>query len=223
MKKKITILVADDHAIVREGLRQILNSQEDMEVLGEAEDGLQAIEKAKTLNPNVLLLDIAMPNLNGLEAIALIKESLPDLKIVVLSMYANENYVQQVLNAGALGYVLKASHASDILQAIRLAYRGEFFLSPKIKKAVIGSYLKGAQKKSEVTAYEKLTNREKQVFILITEGKSIKEIADILFVSSKTVEKHRTNISSKLGIQNRMKLLKYGIKIGVVNPEIWED
>jgi len=221
--KKITILIADDHAIVREGLRQILNSQEDMEVLGEAEDGRQAIEQAKLLNPDVMLLDIAMPNLNGLETITLIRESLPELKIVVLSMYANENYVQQVLNSGALGYVLKASHASDILQAIRLAQQGDFFLSPKIKKTVIGSYLKGAQKKSESTAYEKLTAREKQVFILITEGKSIKEIADILFVSAKTIEKHRTRISSKLGIQNRMKLLKYAIKIGVVDPEIWED
>lgn len=219
----IKILIADDHAIVREGLRQMLNSQEDMAVLGEAEDGIQTIERVKTLNPDVLLLDISMPRLNGLEVISLIKEARPDLKIVVLSMYANENYVRQVLDSGALGYVLKASHASDILQAIRVAWKGEFFLSPKIKKTVIETYLKGAGKKSKTTAYETLSDREKQVFILITEGKSNKEIAGILFVSSKTVEKHRTSISNKLGIQNRMNLLKYAIKIGVVDPEIWTD
>ncbi len=221
--KKIRILIADDHAIVRDGLRQLLNSQADMEVTGEAEDGREALKKVKTLRPDVILLDIAMPRLSGLEVISLIREASTATQVVVLSMHAKETYVQQVLASGALGYVLKASPSTDILEAIRTAHRGEYFLSSRLKAEVIGQYLKTRPAAVAVRGYELLTEREQQVFRLVAQGHSTAQIAEILCVSAKTVEKHRTSLMNKLGVHDRMELLKYAIKIGVVDPELWED
>jgi two-component system response regulator NreC len=217
------VLVADDHAIVREGLRQLLNSQRDMEVVGEAEDGREAIEKAKSLRPDVTLLDIAMPRLSGLEAVRLIKEAVPNSQVVVLSMHKKEAYVHQVLDAGALGYVLKASPSSDVLEAIRAVYRGEYFLSSKIRAEVIGTYLENRREKPAVRGYDLLSEREQQVFRLIVEGNSTNQIADVLCVSPKTVEKHRANVMKKLGIHDVVAMVKYAIKIGIIDPELWED
>lgn len=217
------ILVADDHAIVREGLRQLLNSQRDMEVVGEAEDGLEALEKAKSLRPDVTVLDIAMPRLSGLEAVRLIKEAVPNIQIVVLSMHKKEAYVHQVLHAGALGYVLKASPSSDVLEAIRAVDRGEYFLSSKIRAEVIGTYLKSRREKPAVRGYDLLSEREQQVFRLIVEGNSTNQIADVLCVSPKTVEKHRANVMKKLAIHDVVAMVKYAIKIGIIDPELWED
>ena len=217
------VLVADDHAIVREGLRQLLNSQRDIEVVGEAEDGREALEKAKSLRPDVTLLDIAMPRLSGLEAVRLIKEAVPNIQIVVLSMHKKEAYVHQVLDAGALGYVLKASPSSDVLEAIRTVYRGEYFLSSKIRAEVIGTYLKSRREKPAVRGYDLLSEREQQVFRLIVEGNSTNQIADVLCVSPKTVEKHRANVMKKLAIHDVVAMVKYAIKIGIIDPELWED
>ena len=221
--KKIRILIADDHTIVRDGLRQLLNSQADMEVTGEAEDGREALKKVKTLRPDVILLDIAMPRLSGLEVINLIREASTETQVVVLSMHAKETYVQQVLASGALGYVLKASPSTDILEAIRTANRGEYFLSSRLKAEVIGQYLKTRPAAIAVRGYELLTEREQQVFRLVAQGHSTAQIAEVLCVSAKTVEKHRTSLMNKLGVHDRMELLKYAIKIGVVDPELWED
>ncbi|PKN77228.1 MAG: DNA-binding response regulator [Deltaproteobacteria bacterium HGW-Deltaproteobacteria-10] len=220
---KIRILITDDHSIVRDGLRQLLCGQIDMEVVGEAEDGKQCLEKVKTLHPDVTLLDIAMPQLTGLEAISLIKESVPKTQIVVLSMHSKETYVRQVLAAGALGYVLKASPSSDILEAIRSAHRGEYFLSSKLRTEVIGSYAKRRVSNPAASGYDLLSEREQQVFRLVAQGFSTSKIGDLLCVSPKTVEKHRTSIMSKLGVHDRIGLMKYAIKIGVVDPELWED
>ena len=217
------ILVADDHAIVREGLRQLLNNQPDMEVVGEAEDGREAIEKAKSLRPDVTVLDIAMPRLSGLEAVRLIKEAVPNTQIVVLSMHKKEAYVHQVLASGALGYVLKASPSSDVLEAIRAVYRGEYFLSSKIRAEVIGTYLESRREKPAVRGYDLLSDREQQVFRLIVEGNSTNQIADVLCVSPKTVEKHRANVMKKLGVHDLVAMVKYAIKIGIIDPELWED
>ena len=219
----IRIVIADDHAVVREGLRRMLSSQADMEVVGEAEDGAEAIEQIRKLNPQVLLLDISMPNINGLEAISVISKMAPEVKIVILSMYDSENYIQQVLNAGALGYVLKASDASEIYEAIRVANRGEYYLGSEINRKVIGTYLVSSTATPEVNRYKRLSDREKEVFLLLVEGKSIKEIAAALFVSPKTIEKHRTSISSKMGIQSRTGLIRYAIKSGIVDPDLWDD
>jgi two-component system response regulator NreC len=220
---KIRVLIADDHAIVREGLRQLLNGQRDMEVAGEAEDGRQALEKVKSFHPDVILLDIAMPHLNGLEVISLIKEAAPETQVVVLSMHSKETYVQQVLSSGALGYVLKASPSTDILEAIRMAHRNEYFLSSRLKAEVIGKYLKTKRSAPALRGYDLLTEREQQVFRLVAQGHSTSQIADILCVSPKTVEKHRTSLMNKLGVHDRLELLKYAIKIGIVDPELWED
>jgi two-component system response regulator NreC len=220
---KIRVLIADDHAIVREGLRQLLNGQTDMEVAGEAEDGRQALEKVKSLHPDVILLDIAMPHLSGLEVISLIREAAPETQVVVVSMHSKETYVQQVLSSGALGYVLKASPSTDILEAIRMAHRDEYFLSSRLKAEVIGKYLKTKQSAPALRGYDLLTEREQQVFRLVAQGRSTSQIADILCVSPKTVEKHRTSLMNKLGVHDRLELLKYAIKIGIVDPELWED
>jgi DNA-binding NarL/FixJ family response regulator len=220
---KIRVLIADDHAIVREGLRQLLNGQTDMEVAGEAEDGRQALEKVKSLHPDVILLDIAMPHLSGLEVISLIREAAPETQVVVLSMHSKETYVQQVLSSGALGYVLKASPSTDILEAIRMAHRDEYFLSSRLKAEVIGNYLKTKRSAPALRGYDLLTEREQQVFRLVAQGHSTSRIADILCVSPKTVEKHRTSLMNKLGVHDRLELLKYAIKVGIVDPELWED
>lgn len=221
--KKISVLIADDHAIVRDGLQQLLKSQPDMEPAGEAEDGQQALEAAKTLRPDVILLDIAMPRLSGIEVIALIREAVPASQVVVLSMHAKETYVQQALAAGALGYVLKASPSRDILDAIRAACRGEYFLSSRLQAEVIGKYLQAQQSVPSVRSYDLLSEREQQVFRLVAQGRSTSQIANILCVSPKTVEKHRTSLMNKLDVHDRLDLLKYAIKIGVVDPDLWED
>jgi two-component system response regulator NreC len=221
--KKLRVLIADDHAIVRDGLRQLLNGQPDMEVAGEAEDGQQALAKVKSLRPDVTVLDIAMPNVSGLDVISLIREAAPGTQIVVLSMHAKETYVRQVLASGALGYVLKASPSTDILQAIRSAYRGEYFLSSRLKAEVIGKYLEAPLSAPSPRGYDLLTEREQQVFRLVAQGHSTAQISDILCVSPKTVEKHRTSLMKKLDVRDRLELLKYAIKIGIVDPELWED
>lgn len=221
--RKIRVLIADDHDIVRQGLRQLLNSQQDLEVVGEAQDGHEALQMVRSVVPDVALIDIAMPRLNGIEAVRLIKEALPQIQIVVLSMHKKEVYVHEVLSAGALGYVLKASPSSEVLEGIRAANRGEYYLSSNIEAEVIRNYLKSREQKPAVRGYDLLTDREQQVFRLVVEGHSTNKIADLLCLSPKTVEKHRTNIMKKLGINDALGMMKYGIKIGLVDPELWEQ
>lgn len=215
------IIIADDHQIVREGLKQLLNAQQDMEVVGEAQDGRETILKTKSLRPDVLLLDVTMPKLNGLEAIGLIKEAVPDVRIVVFSMHKKEAYARQALAAGALGYVLKASPSSEILAAIRTVYSREYFLSREINAEIIDAYLENRKASAPVHRYDLLSEREQQVFRLMVEGNSTKEIADILCVSPKTVEKHRSNFMKKLGIRDLVSMVKYAVKIGIVDTEHW--
>ena len=220
---KIKILIVDDHTVVREGLHQMLGKEPDMEVVGEATDGSEALEAVRRLNPEVVILDIAMPNLSGLEAVGLIKEASPQCQVVVLSMHSKESMIHRVLESGALGYVLKASPVSDVVQAIRAAKRGEYFLSGKIKAEVVGAYVLGRRQKPPVKGYDLLSEREQQVFRLVAEGNSTQQIADLLSVSPKTVEKHRTNIMRKLGLKDRLDLVKQAIKIGILDPDLWDE
>jgi two-component system, NarL family, response regulator NreC len=227
--KKISVLIADDHSIVRDGLKSLLNSQPDMEITGEASDGREALEKVKSLRPDVILLDIMMPFLSGLEIIHLIRGSVPETQVVVFSMHAKESYVQQVLTSGALGYVLKASPSTDILEAIRAVHGGDYFLSSQLRAGVIDQFIRTSkgvpyQKGiSQLRGYDLLTEREQQVFRLVAQGHSTDRISGLLCISDKTVEKHRSSIMNKLGIHNRFEILKYAIKIGIVDPELWED
>ncbi|OQY60588.1 MAG: hypothetical protein B6245_00790 [Desulfobacteraceae bacterium 4572_88] len=220
---KIKVMIADDHAVVREGLRKLLDEQPDMEVVGEAVDGMQAVKKVKSLHPDVALLDIAMPELNGLEATALIKEASPETQVVLLSMHIKDAYVHQALTSGAMGYVLKASPTSDVLESIRAAKRKEHFLSPKINSKLISTFLKNRETKPAISGYNLLSEREQQVFRLLVEGKSNSDIADILCISSKTVDKHRANTMKKLDIHNMVSMVKYAIKIGIIGPELWDE
>jgi len=219
---KIRVLIADDHSIVREGLKQILSKEQDIDVIGEAVDGRDALAKIKALRPDVVLLDISMPELSGLEVATVVKNTLPETKLVVLSMHGDESSVRRILAAGAKCYVLKASPSKDILEAIRSAYRNTFFLSAQLKETVIQSYINPADAPS-TRGYDRLTEREQQIFRLVAQGNSTRQIADFLCISIKTVEKHRTNIMSKLRIHDRFELLKYAIKIGVVDPELWNN
>ena len=221
--KKIRILITDDHAIVRDGLRQLLAGQPDMDVVGEAGDAAEALEMVKSVRPGVILLDITMPRLSGLEIIHLIRAAVPETQVVVFSMHAKESYIQQVFASGALGYVLKASPSRDILDAIRAASRKEYFLSSSLQVHVITAYVKAQGRAPSVRGYDLLSEREQQVFRLVAQGNSTGRIADLLCISRKTVEKHRTSIMAKLDIHDRLDLLKYAIRTGVIDPELWAD
>lgn len=216
MSDKIRVLVADDHAIVREGASRLLNAQADMTVVGEAQDGRQALEMARALKPDVAVLDISMPELSGLDLVVLLRESLPETRIVVLSVHKKEAFVQQMLSNGALAYVLKTSPTSDLLEAIRAAMHGEYFLSSKVHAEVIGSYLRQPLCGEDEAGYAKLSGREQQVFRLVAQGKTTRQIAEILFLSPRTVEKYRAGSMQKLGLKDLVEVIHYAMQHGLV-------
>lgn len=214
---KIRILIADNHAVVREGLRALINREPDMEVVGEAGDGQETLKQAKILRPDIVLLDIGMPRLSGLDVIERVKAAVETANIVILSMYKNEPYIHQALASGALGYVLKHSSSREVIMAIREASQGRYFLTPQINATIIRGYFEKEQTKPVFGKYDLLSDREQQVFRLIVEGNSTTEIAALLGVSPKTVEKHRSNLMVKLDITNVVSLVKYAISIGIID------
>ncbi|GBE00057.1 oxygen regulatory protein NreC [bacterium BMS3Abin07] len=213
---KTGILIADDHALVREGIIAILGRYDDMVVVGEASNGKEAIDNAGALKPDIILMDIAMPGLGGLEATVEIKKRHPDIKIIVLTQYDDKEYIARFLKAGVSGYILKKAVGDDLVAAIRAVKKGELYLHPSIASEVVAGYLDVAGENLSVEPYEKLTDREKQVLKLLAEGNSHKEIAAILDISAKTVIAHQTNISEKLGIHSRADLIKFAIRSGII-------
>ena len=212
---KTTILVADDHALVREGIIALLNRHDDIEVLAEAADGKETIDKATKLRPDIVLMDLAMPGLGGLEATLEIKKANPDIKILVLSQYDDKEYISRLLKAKVSGYILKHAVGTDLISAIRAVARGDFYLYSSITSSLVDDYL---SKKDVVVEdpYEKLTDREKQVLKLIAEGHTHKEIAILLKISAKTVVAHYANVQEKVGIRNRAGLIKFAIQRRII-------
>jgi DNA-binding NarL/FixJ family response regulator len=213
---KIRVLIADDHALFREGIRALLAGLEDMEVVAEAADGSEAIEQVKAHRPDIVLMDIAMPGLGGLEATLELKRLLPDVKILILTQHDNREYLYRFLKAGVSGYVLKRAAGAELAAAIRAVYHGGTFLHPEMASAVVEGYLGGIKPSAEEDPYEALTDREKQVLKLVAEGKTNKAIAEILDISVKTAMGHRANLMQKLGIHNKAALVRFALQRGIV-------
>ena len=211
---KIRVLIADDHAILREGVRALLASQADIEVVGDAVDGKDAIEKVAQLDPDVVLMDIAMPGLGGIEASLEIKKAGGRTKILILSQYEDREYVRRLLKSGVSGYVLKKSAGSELANAIRAVHRGGLVLDPEVARMAMEEA--GPEKPGGADPYEALTDREKQVLKLVAEGRSNKEVAELLGISVKTAMSHREHVMEKLGVHNRTELVRFAIRRGVI-------
>lgn len=214
----IRVLLADDHTIVREGVRLCLEAMGDIEVVAEAEDGQMAVQLANQLRPDVAVVDLTMPRLNGVEAIRQIKRDLPDTEVVVLSVHDSEPYVVQALRAGAAGYVLKRNAATELAAAIRAAHDGQAYLHPSIARRVIDDYLSRIHASEDAASepHERLTPREREVLQLAAEGHTTRAIAGLLCLSTKTVEHHRASLMTKLGLRGQTELVKYAIRAGLV-------
>ena len=214
--QKVTVLLADDHTVVRQGLRALLDAEEDMSVVGEAENGRQAVQMAKRLQPEVVVMDIAMPSLNGLEATRQISRESPKSKVLILSSYSDDEYVQQLTDAGASGYLVKQTAAQDLVGAIREAKKGNAFFSPAISKRLLEHFRATIGRPPGEKKAPKLTPRELEVLQLIAEGYANKQIAGELFISIKTVEKHRQQLMHKLDIHDVAGLTRYAIAKGII-------
>ncbi len=214
---RIKVLIADDHQLFREGLATLLFSAENIEVIAQAKDGSEAIEKVKHFKPDVVLLDIAMPIINGIEATKKIKALFPEIKTITVSMHSDKQYVKGALEAGADGYLLKNCTYRQLTDAIQSVYEGKKYLSQDITELVISGYLTPSA--TDTNEYSTLSEREKDIFLLFAEGKSTKEISDKLFISVKTVNTHKQNILDKLGLKSNADIVKYALKNGLIRLE----
>jgi two-component system, NarL family, response regulator NreC len=213
---RVRLLLADDHTMVRQGLRKLLEERVDWEVAAEASDGREAIKLAEQHRPDVAILDVAMPLLNGIEATRQITKRVPSTRVLVLSMHADEAYVTQVLRAGATGYLLKDSADADLMDAVAAVAQGKSFFSPAIARVMLDDYVRQLADKAIVDRFDSLSEREREVFQLIAEGKTNKEIAGLLCVSPSTVETHRGHILEKLDCHNAAEIVLYAVRRGVI-------
>jgi DNA-binding NarL/FixJ family response regulator len=213
---KMKILVVDDHAIMRDGIGALLVLQDDVEIVGEAANGNEAVERTRELSPDVVIMDIAMPGMDGLEATRRIMKKNPKVKVLVLTQYDNKEYILSAIKAGATGFVPKRALGSELVSAIRAVYQGNSFLYPSAAAALIEDY----RQQAEGDSYDSLTPREREILKLIADGHTSRQIADMLFISLKTVLGHRAKIMEKLDLHNRTELIKYAMRKGLVNIDI---
>lgn len=214
MPEEINVIIADDHTIVRSGLTLLLSSEPDINVIGEAVDGEAAIRLCQELKPDVVLMDIGMPGINGMEATVQIKSKLPDTQVLVLTMHRSDEYFFQMLEAGASGYILKGAETSELINAVRAVARGDVFLYPTMARRLVTEYL--GQLSADQPGEQRLTQREREILQLIVEGFTNKEIADKLVLSPSTVHSHRTNLMQKLNLTSRHELVQYARKHGLL-------
>jgi two-component system, NarL family, response regulator NreC len=214
---RLRILLADDHTIVRQGIRKILEERPEWEVVAEAGDGREAVKQALELTPDIALLDIGMPLLNGIEAAAQITRRAPGVKVVILSMHPNEAYITRALQAGAKAYLLKDSADTDLLRALTMVSQGKSFFSPAVSKVMLDDYVRQLAARGVVDRYDSLSEREREIFQLVAEGRSNKEIAELLFVSANTIETHRAHIMEKLDVHSAVELVLYAVRRGLIS------
>jgi two-component system response regulator NreC len=215
--RKTRILLADDHKLMRSGLKALIEQQPDLAVVGEADDGRQAVALAVSLKPDLLVMDIGMPNLNGIEAAHQITQANPATAIVILSMHSDESYVLRALKAGAKGYLLKDSAESDLIRAVHAVAGGKSFFSPAVSKVLLDDYVRKLQRSGAEDIYDLLTSREREILQLIAEGKSNKDVANLLNLSVYTVETHRSNIMEKLNLRGIPELILYAVRKGIIS------
>jgi len=216
MDRKYKVVIAEDHTILRAGLQALLTAKSNLEVVGEAEDGYDAIHCVEKLRPDLVLMDLSMPRLNGMEAIRDIKKNLPEIKILALTVHNTEEYILATLQAGADGYLLKDSTHDELLTAIESVLKGKSYLSPDVSSKVIEGYLQGRPQRKTYSSWDSLSRREREVLKLIAEGGRNKEIANYLCISVKTVEKHRSNLMKKLNLHNVAELTSFALEKGLV-------
>jgi two-component system, NarL family, response regulator NreC len=215
--KKLRILLADDHIVMRTGLRALLERQPNLEVVGESENGRETVALAASLRPDVVVMDVGMPVLNGIEATQTIVTQCPTTAVVILSMHADESYVMRALKAGARGYLLKDSAAADLIGAIQAISQGKSFFSPKVSRILAEDYVRVLKQKGAVDTYDLLTSREREILQLLAEGKTNKEVATALNISPYTVETHRSHILQKLNLHNSAELVLYAVRKGIIS------
>ena len=216
---KIRIILADDHTLVRAGIKALLEKQPDIEVVAETSDGKEAIRQIEILQPDIVLMDIAMPGMNGLEATAMITKNHPQVRVLALTMHDEEEYFYEIIRAGAMGYVLKDAAPTELVSAIRAVAEGKAFLTPRVTRILVNDYLKRVESGEKVADYGGLTEREREVLKLIASGNTNQEIANLLHISVNTVQVHRTHVMEKLNLHNRTELVKYALRRGIIELE----
>ncbi len=212
----LRVVLADDHGVVRKGLRYLLSQEADIDIVGEAEDGRQAVRLASELNPNIIIMDIAMPLLNGIDASAQICKAFPRIGVIILSMHSDEEFLVRALSAGAKGYLLKDSAETDVVRAIRVVASGKTFFSPTIAHTLLEDYMRRLHQEGLQDSYDLLTDREREVLQLLAEGRSNKEVASLLALSIHTIDSHRTNLMQKLSLHNTAEIVIYAMRKRII-------
>jgi len=220
MTSKKKMIIVEDHQLLREGLKNMISDFENIEIVGEAGDGLKAIQKIRKIQPDIILLDLSMPKMDGMSIIKAVKSQFPDIKILVLTIHEGDHYVLEAFDAGADGYCIKNASCKELELAIKSVIEGKRYLSPAITSNILEGYIEGQKKLKEKSTWDMVTQREREILKLVAEGYPNKEIAEFLNISVKTVEKHRANIMKKLDIHNVASLTAYAIERGLINPNV---